>query len=347
MSIRDNHVFFQKKPFSKQSADVVIRTSRLYRQPVYEHTDDMAYRFKHRVEYGALRSVTFLVRILPHRAALALGAALAAVSFRLMGRRAAETRRRLREVFGPDVPETDIRRWARRAWRNLFFNMIEIARAPSLSDAAMARLVDARQLQRCVDYQREHGGFTIAVCHMGNWELAGFSARRMNLPIFVMMRGQSNPLVTAYLDRIREAFGVGAIERHKALGSIIKRIRAGEVFTILPDIRSKVKESAVPVPFLGGTAYLMGGAAMFARHTGTPVFTAIVTRQGWTRHIITVQDPIQPDPALERDDDIRRMTALMMARFDEAIRKQPDQYFWFNKRWILDDRFEPAKRSPS
>ncbi len=301
----------------------------------------MSYRTKHIIEYGVLRAVTGLVTVLPLRGALGLGWVLARMSYPFIARRSAEARRRMRSVLGPGVPDADLRRWAWISWRNIFFNVIEIARAPRWTRRDIDRLVNYTDVEKLLALHHTRGGFTLAVCHMGNWELAGFTVRLLGLPLFVMMRGQSNPLVTGYLNRIREAAGVGAIERHsKALGQIAKRIRAGEVFTILPDIRAKSPDGAIKVPFLGGEAYLNAGACMFACLTKTPVITAFVRRIGWTRHQILVQDPIEPDPTIDKHDDIARMTAAIMARFDAEIRRDPGQYFWYNKRWVLDDRFE-------
>jgi len=298
------------------------------------------YRTKHIIEYAFLRAVTGLVSVLPLRGALGLGWVLARLSYPFVTRRSTEARRRMRSVLGPNVAESDLRRWAWISWRNIFFNTIEIARAPSWDLRRVNRYVDHTEVQKLLDLHRTRGGFTLAVCHMGNWELAGFTVRLLGLPIFVMMRGQSNPLVTDYLNRIREASGVGAIERHsKALNQIVKRIRAGEMFTILPDIRAKSPDGAVKVPFLGGEAYLNAGVCMFACLTKTPVITAFVRRVGWTRHRILVQDPIEPDPTSDKHDDIARMTAEIMARFDAEIRRDPGQYFWYNKRWVLDNQF--------
>ena len=301
----------------------------------------MTTRPKHYVEYAFLRLVVALVCLLPLRGALAVGWVLAALSYPFMRRRRAEALRRMREGFGPDIPESRRRGWAWLSWRNLVFNVVELARAARNPPEELDHQVDVAGLQPCLEYQRAHGGCTIAVCHMGNWELAGFAARRMGLPIFVMMRAQSNPLITRFLDTVRERHAIDALERHQALSSVAKRIRSGGVFTILPDIRSKTREGSVLVPFLGREGHLMGGAALFARLTKTPVFTAIMTREGWTRHHVElVQPPIAPDPAVDRDDDVRRMMTEMMARFDAAIRARPDQYFWYNKRWVLDDRFD-------
>jgi KDO2-lipid IV(A) lauroyltransferase len=303
----------------------------------------MAYRTKHILEYGFLRGATALMQVLPLRGALAFGWILAALMYPFVSKRAAEAQRRMRSVLGPGPSACDLRRWAWISWRNIFFNVVEIARAPRWTRADVDRLVDHAAVAALLERQRTHGGYTMAVCHMGNWELAGFTVRLLGLPLFVMMRGQSNPLVTAYLNRIREAAGVGAIERHsKALGQIAKRIRAGEVFTILPDIRAKSPDGAVRVPFLGGEAYLNAGTCLFARHTETPVVTAYVRRVGWTRHQIVVHDPIFPDPSLDKHDDIARMLGIIMARFDAEIRRDPGQYFWYNKRWVLDPDFAPT-----
>ena len=300
----------------------------------------VAYRIKHIMEYGALRAVTGLVTVLPLRAALGLGWALAGISYPMVARRSREARRRMRSVLGPGVPDADLRRWAWISWRNIFFNVIEIARAPRWTRRDIDRLVNYTDVEKLLALHRERGGYTLAVCHMGNWELAGFTVRELGLPLFVMMRGQSNPLVTGYLNRIREAAGVGAIERHsKALGQIAKRIRAGEIFTILPDIRAKSPDGAVRVPFLGGEAYLNAGTCLFAHHTGTPVVTAYVRRIGWTRHHIVAHEPIEPDPTCEKHADIARMLTEIMAQLDTEIRRDPGQYFWYNKRWVLDDRF--------
>lgn len=299
----------------------------------------MAHRPKHILEYAALRFFVGLAGWLPLRAALGLAWILAALSFLLMRRRVAEAQRRLRQVFGPDTPASQLKRWAWLSWRNLFFNVMEVARAPRAGMEPTVQHLDTGDLARFLDLQRTSGGFVLAVCHMGNWELAGYAVRHLGLPLFVMMRGQSNPLVSLYLNRVREHFNVGAIERHQALGSIVKRIKAGEIFTILPDIRAKTEDSSVVVPFLGHPAHLMGGMALFARLANRPIVTCITTRQGWTRHVWEFQEPLYPDPALHRDEDILRLTTEVAARFDQAIRQHPDQYFWYNKRWVLDDRF--------
>lgn len=300
----------------------------------------MAYRPKHVIEYVLMRGLLGMINLVPRKAALVLVWPFARLSYFFVGRRSREARRRMRAVLGPGASDRDMRRWAWVSWRNLVFNVVEIAQAPGLKPEQLVGTFKVLQLDTCRELTASKKGYTIAVIHMGNWELAGFVVRTIGIPLFVMMRGQKNPLVTAYLDRVREGFGVGAIERHtRALGSIIKRIRSGEVFTILPDIRAKARDSAIVVPYLSGEAYLNGGMALFAKHTETPIFPMIIRRDGWFGHTLIEQPPIYPDPSADKEADMLRMTAEVMAVFDRAVRETPEQYFWYNKRWVLDDRF--------
>ena len=90
------------------------------------------------------------------------------------------------------------------------------------------------------------------------------------------------------------------------------------------------------MPFLGAEANLGEGMALFARHTGVPVFPCLVTRHGWTSHRIRICEPVYPDKSLDKKKDVRRITAHVMKIIEAAIRDDPAQWFWYNKRWVLD-----------
>ena len=45
---------------------------------------------------------------------------------------------------------------------------------------------------------------------------------------------------------------------------------------------------------------------------------------------------LRADPAADRDPEEMRLTREVLERFDDAIRATPEQWFWYNKRWVLD-----------
>jgi KDO2-lipid IV(A) lauroyltransferase len=294
------------------------------------------HRPKHIVEYVLLAGAGGLVRMLPLRAALCLGWLVAAGMHYLGGFRRQEALRRLAEVYGDRFDEKERRHIAWISWRNLCFNGVEALRFSKLTlDEVMKQPLaqEAPRLSQALD-EEEHG-YIFATIHMGNWDMAGVAADLMGIPIFSIARRQKNPLTDEYLNKARNAFNMEIIlNDSKILKGVIRRIKQGKVLAILPDVRNRTE--AFPIRFLNGEANLGAGVALFARQCNCPIYPAVVRRVGWTRHEAVVFDPIRPDPSLEKTEDWNRIMQQMMDLFNDEIAKTPEQYFWYNKRWVLD-----------
>jgi KDO2-lipid IV(A) lauroyltransferase len=301
----------------------------------------MRYRPKHVLEYLALRGFAGLVLLLPHRVAMAVGWGVAFLGHRLIGFRRAEAHRRIRLVLGPGVSSARVRRIAWVSWRNLCFNVIENIRMHRLGPEWIRRHTNFYEVLPILQQAMRDGqGALTALPHSGNWDLTGVAAHRFGIPIFFIARRQKNPLTDAYINARRGVTGVTTVlnDTH-VLRNVIRLLRQGQCLAILPDVRARTP--ALAIPFLGGTANLGAGVAMFSRSAGVPVFPTFVHREGWFRHELRLFEPIRPDMAVEKTADWTRMMQALMSRLEEQIRLHPEQYFWFNKRWVLDP-MEPA-----
>jgi KDO2-lipid IV(A) lauroyltransferase len=296
----------------------------------------MKHRPKHIIEYALLVCAGGLIRLLPLRAGLALGCVVASCMHHIGGFRKEEAHRRLRLVFGDRFSEKEIRHIAWISWRNLCFNAVEAIRFSKLTVEDVKKQPFAKDVPALLQaLEKEENGYIFATIHMGNWDMAGITADLMGLPIFSIARRQKNPLTDAYLNKTRNSFDMEIIlNDSKVLKGVIRRIRAGKVLAILPDVRNKTE--ALQIDFLNGKANLGAGAALFARQCNCPIYPTVVRRVGWTQHEAVVFDPIYPDTSLDKADDWQRIIQHMMDLFNEEIRKTPEQYFWYNKRWVLD-----------
>jgi KDO2-lipid IV(A) lauroyltransferase len=296
----------------------------------------MKYRVKHVVEYVALRGVAGLVTVLPYRAALALGWGIAWLAFHVGRFRRAETLRRIREVFGDKHDERGVRRIAWLSLRNLMFTAVDIMRTPAYGAATLGKIADYGEIQKALESHKALGrGGIVAIPHMGEWELPGRAMILGGIPFFSVAGKQRNPLFDHYLNSTRERSGMPILMRGAStLKQIIHRLRQGEMLALLPDVRMRTE--AVKVRFLGKEANIGGGMAMFARHAGVPVFPVIVTRVGWTRHVGRIYPPIEPDPAADKHADAQRISQAVMDVISQAILAEPEQWFWYNKRWVLE-----------
>jgi KDO2-lipid IV(A) lauroyltransferase len=295
-------------------------------------------RFKYRVEYALLRAVAGPGSLLPYRTALCAGWLLAAAGFHAMRSRARTAEARIRSVFGNGMSEDEARRIAWISWRNIVFNAIEMTRVRCITRDWLSSAVACGDALDVIKRQTDTGrGAVIAVPHMGNWDLAGIACHFRGIPILNIAARQKNPLVNAYINRLRGYPGIETMERGSGtMRTVLQRLRGGSALAILPDVR--VREGGLEMDFLGGRAHVGKGPGMFAYHAGVPVFQCFVSREGWTGHRIAMDGTIFPDAGADKEGEIRRITEQVVRRIDEVIRRRPDQWFWFNRRWILDPR---------
>ncbi|VGO17296.1 hypothetical protein PDESU_05892 [Pontiella desulfatans] len=295
------------------------------------------HRPKHVVEYLLFRSIAGLVLILPLRAALGL-AWLVAAGTHFLGRVNVErTRNRIREVFGEQKTEKEVRRIAWLAWRNLCFSAIEQIRFPKLT-LAKIRKQPMGSLEGDLKKIMEgcESGFIMTTAHFGNWEIAAIAGDLIGLPLFTIVRKQKNPLMNDYINKMRCSFNLELIYRESNIWkSVVDRIKQGKVLAILPDVN--VRKGAT-VDYLNNKATVAPGAAHFAQLANCPIYPVMARRIGWTQHDATLLAPILPDPEADKKADQQRIMQEIMAAFSKEVLKAPEQYFWYNKRWVLDPK---------
>lgn len=274
--------------------------------------------------------------LLPYRAALAVGWGMAWLGHYVGRFRVRQARARIREVFGDRFSGREVRRIAWRSWRNFVFSGVEMLRIPTLTPERILSVVEVGEGMRKLQERAKNGqGSIVALAHMGSWEMANAASGALRIPLFSIAARQKNEWVDAHINRLRSRTGFETLLRDvSVMKGILRKIKEGKTLAILPDVRMKTE--GIPVRFLGKTANVAGGIGLIARHTGAPVFPCVITRIGWARHRYQVFEPIWPDSGTDKHEDSRRILQAVFDLFDEHIRAQPEQWFWYNKRWILD-----------
>ena len=286
------------------------------------------------LEYAALRCACALVNAVPYPAAMWLADALAFFAVRCLGFKRERTMGRIRSVF-PGKPPAECRAIAVRSLANVLKTAVEMIRAPKLTSAWMDRhVVDGRLYKdRLQEYVDEGKGVVIMVPHSGNWYMAAWAMAAYGLPLFAIAARQRNPKIDAWMKR--QYGSVEVLERGSArtLVEIKEKLRAGRAFAILPDLR--VPHPDVEVDFLGGKANVSHAGAMFAVRCGSPIIVAMMRREGG-RHVFDHIGTLRPDPAaMDRKAEAARLTREAMSMIDGRLKEHPEDWYWYNKRWIL------------
>ena len=290
------------------------------------------------VEYAALRGACALVNAIPYPLAIACARGLARFLFSVVRLKRARTLGRIRSVF-PDMDARRAKEVALGSLANVLMNAVEMMRAPKFDRAWMDRhvregLLYKDRLQALADEGR---GVVVMVPHSGNWYMAAWSMAKYGLPLFAIAARQRNPKLDAWMNRQYGDIEVLDRDCRDTLVKIRQKLREGRVFAILPDLR--VRKRDVAADFLGGKANVSHAGAMFAVRAGAPVVVAVMSRQDG-RHVFNHLATLRPDPAAaDPKAEAARLTREALRLMDAEIRRRPHEWFWYNKRWIL----EPVK----
>lgn len=295
-------------------------------------------RFVYLLEYAALRTACAAVNAVPYRLACACARLLASAAV-TCGFHKARTLERITSCF-PEKSRSEALAIAKESFANILMNAVEMIRAPRLTKKWITAHVKdiALYAERLREVLAEGRGAVIMVPHSGNWYMAAWAMAQYGLPLAAIAARQRNPYVDAWMKR--QYGNIEVVERGHAsvMRTILALLKNGRGFAILPDLRVPARD--VEVPFLNGTANVSHGGALFAVATGAPVVVAIMRREGGV-HTFDHLATLRPDPdATDRRAEAARLTREAMELLDTGIKRTPGQWFWYNKRWIL----QPVKK---
>jgi len=287
------------------------------------------------LEYFTLRFFSAVVNAIPYSLAMAGARGLGWMLFRVFEFKRRRTLNRILGVF-PSMSEREAVDVAVRSLQNLLQTGVEMMRAPSLDRAWMDRHVkDGQHYKDLLQaYVNEGKGVVIMVPHSGNWYMAAWSMAKYGLPLFAIAARQRNPKLNAWMNQQYGDIEVLDRDNRDTLSLIREKLASGRAFAILSDLR--VRNPDVEVDFFGGKANVSRSAAAFAVKAGCPIVVAIMSRRDG-KHVFNHVATLRPDPnAADKKEEARRLTREALKMLSNEIMKNPGDWFWFNKRWILE-----------
>lgn len=205
--------------------------------------------------------------------------------------------------------------------------MIRLSR---LSPERIVEITDTPQWDEFVAARAQGKGVLLVTGHYGNWEVAAAAVAARGVPIEAVVKRQRNRLVDARVEAARQRLGIGTIDMRSAPKRIPRALSEGHAIGIVGD--QDARDAGVWVPFFGVPASTYRGPALFALKFGVPVYASVARRLPEGRYRVEgARIPVENTGDLEAD--VRRVTGALARHLEQEIRKDPEQYFWFHKRW--------------
>ncbi len=291
----------------------------------------------HRLQYLALVFFVRLLNLLPVGTALTAGAILGRLCWSVLGLRREVSRMNIRQAF-PGIPSREADRIGRDSYRNAGRAMVEFARQRGMDRSYARRYVVVEETPALQSFRECRTGVLVIGFHFGNWEYCGIMSGFMRDGTAFLVGKQRNRLVDRYINGLRGAHGNRLIGRNATMRGIVEIIGSGGAVCWLSDQDAGGK--GLVVPFFGYPASTPRGAAAFSVKYGIPVCCGFMVRIRGPRQKYVMKAILYPRTDLPRGEAELDMTRRYTEVLEEAVRENPDHYWWPHRRWKTTGFYE-------
>jgi KDO2-lipid IV(A) lauroyltransferase len=294
------------------------------------------------LEYAIFRAGFAFFALLPRRLALAAGALLGELFYRLDFPHRRIALFNLRLAF-PDKSDAERRAILRRSCRNLGRVAAEFCHLPALtpeSVRAYVRFDDPEHWQTALAGVADSGAL-ILTGHFGNFELLAYAHALFGYPITLVHRPMRNPLVDRAITDLRSRAGTTSLAKKTAAKAALRALREHRLVAI-PSDQNQTRRYGVFVDLFGLPASTTPGPARLAMLSRAPVVPVFLVRDGESdTHRIVILPEVEMVRSGDREADVVANTQRCTAVIEEMMRRHPDQWIWFHKRWKTRPEGEP------
>jgi KDO2-lipid IV(A) lauroyltransferase len=229
--------------------------------------------------------------------------------------------------LGPVRPRRHLWRWSRHiAWL-----MVDFCRMRRIDAANLRQHCDITEFEPIATAYAEGKGLIFATGHVGVWDVGGYAAALLGLPINSVFRPSPLPALNRLIERLRTGSGQNVLARKNAMWTLKKVLADKHVVAIMSD--GGGKHSSVVAPFLGTPARTVATPAVLHLLTGAPIVVVAILRTGRMRYRLHVLEVIQNAATGDRERDLIEITTRVNAGLSQAVALAPEQWFWQSRRF--------------
>jgi KDO2-lipid IV(A) lauroyltransferase len=278
--------------------------------------------------YWLVRTLIAIIQALPLRLVARIGRSGGAIAFWLDARHRKVTLQNLKMIFGREKTAKEIRAIAKENFRRLGENYCCAIKTAAMTFQELKPNVEFTETERLQPPRR----IIVAVGHFGNFELYARLGQFMaGYQCATTYRALNQPLLNKLMQSLREKSGCLFFER-RTQG---KELRAamGQKNIIL-GLLADQSTRGLRAPFLGRDCDTGLAPAIFALRYESELYTGFCFRVGLAKWRLELGEKISTheNGRARSSEDIMRD---VNRSFENAIRRDPANWFWVHRRWKL------------
>lgn len=232
----------------------------------------------------------------------------------------------------PDLSPEEIKTIAFGSYKSFAITLVEILYLPWTTEEQLTKVVNFQNLDLIEKKEKEQNGVILLSGHFGNWEYSAITAGVMlNKKFSVVVKPQRNPYVNDWLNRVRTKWTNEVVPLGLSIRNIYSVLLNKGIIAMVADQRGP-KES-IKLEFFGRKTSVYTGPAVLSLKMNTPIIYGLTIRQPDFTYFANIEEISRENLPEGYDDKIKVLSERMLKYLENAIRKNPEQWFWMHKRW--------------
>jgi len=179
-------------------------------------------------------------------------------------------------------------------------------------------------------------GFLLLTAHVGNWQIALTTLKKMAKPVYLVMRPEDNVAVKESLNIDAQDSFIKIISPEGYLGGVVEAmqvLKEGNIVSIMGD--RKYGFDALEISFLKDKAYFPFGAFSLAASSNCPIVVLLSAKLGRNKYSVDVSHILYPRYNSNKDKkgQLKKYVQEFADILDEYVAIYPYQCFLFHDVW--------------
>ncbi len=235
----------------------------------------------------------------------------------------------------PEMGDEEARRIIRRCYQRMGTSAAEFIYLPKMDEGYVREHFRIEGVEH-IRESMVHRGVPAMVMtgHFGNWELLSHVYGQVVAPAAFIVRPLKSRILDDIVTERREHVGNIVIRKEDSAKEVMKILRKNVLVGILID-QNVDRHKGVLVDFFSRQAYTTFGIARLALAMRAAVHPGFIFRDPTRKfhHVLRFGPPVAIDYDAPREEEVPRFTRRCNEELEKAIRRAPDQWMWFHRRW--------------
>ncbi len=235
-------------------------------------------------------------------------------------------------LFSDKLTKDERKDIAKSCYKTLALNFLQIVEGKYLTHKELLEDLELVGYEHVKEVLEQNRPIIFATGHYGVWEKAGAWQGITLKEVMTVYKKLNNPYFNEYMITARASWNLSMIANKGALKALLKRLKAGGHVALLIDQNINKKEGVL-VDFFGHTIYQTPAPAFLAQRSDAVIIPAYIHYDNNLKHTLTFYKPIYVNKEANKEEEIQRVSNLIAASLEDAIKKHPNMWFWCHRRF--------------